>query len=83
MNAKEYRLAHAGKLMVIRREECAPLQAADFFDFDSVETHPAGLVVTGIFRNSRRDHIMASRVREANETEIAWEKEQGKVAGLN
>ncbi len=64
--------------MVIRREECAPLQAADFFDFDSVETHPAGLIVTGIFRNSHRDHMMASRVREANEREIAWKTEQSK-----
>jgi hypothetical protein len=44
--------------------------ASDFFKFDSVGTHPTGLV-TGIFEKDRRNHMMASRARAANEVEIA------------
>jgi hypothetical protein len=58
--------------MIIRRAEGAPMVASDFFKFDSVGTHPSGLLVTGIFQNDQRSHIMASRVRAANEAEIAW-----------
>ncbi len=71
-NAAAYRRAHTGKLMIIRRAEGEPTVATDFFEFDSVGTHPSGLLVTGIFQNDRRSHMMASRVREANEVEIAW-----------
>jgi hypothetical protein len=71
-NATAYRRAHAGKLMIIRRAEGEPMVASDFFQFDSVGTHPTGLLVTGIFQNDRRNHMMASRVRAANEVEIAW-----------
>ena len=58
--------------MIIRRAEGEPMVASDFFQFDSVGTHPTGLLVTGIFQNDRRNHMMASRVRAANEVEIAW-----------
>ncbi len=71
-NAKANRRAHAGKLMIIRRDEAKEPAAADFFELDSVGTHPTGLLVTGIFHNNRRSHMMASSVREANEAEIAW-----------
>jgi hypothetical protein len=71
-NAVAYRRAHAGKLMIIRRAEGEPMVASDFFQFDSVGTHPTGLLVTGIFQNDRRNHMMASRVRVANDVEIAW-----------
>jgi hypothetical protein len=71
-NAVAYRRAHAGKLMIIRRAEGEPLVASDFFQFDSVGTHPSGLLVTGIFQNNLRSHMMASQVRAANEAEIAW-----------
>jgi hypothetical protein len=69
--AVTYRRAHAGKLMVIDRPE-QPCVAGDFFRFDSVGTHPTGLIVTGIFENGRRSHIMAAAVREANQGEIDW-----------
>ena len=71
-NAVAYRRAHTGKLMIICRAEGEPMVASDFFQFDSVGTHPSGLLVTGIFQNDRRSHMMASRVRVANEVEIAW-----------
>jgi hypothetical protein len=71
-NAVAYRRAHTGKLMIIRRAEGEPLVASDFFQFDSVGTHPSGLLVTGIFQNDQRSHLMASRVRAANDVEIAW-----------
>lgn len=71
-NAVAYRRSHTGKLMIIRRAEGEPTVASDFFEFDSVGTHPSGLLVTGIFQNDRRSHMMASRVRAANEVEIAW-----------
>jgi hypothetical protein len=71
-NAIAYRKGHAGKLMIMRRAEDEPMVVSDFFQFDSVGTHPTGLLVTGIFQNDRRSHMMASRVRTANEVEIAW-----------
>ena len=63
--------------MIIRRAEGEPMVASDFFQFDSVGTHPTGLLVTGIFQNDRRNHMMASRVRAANEVEIAWRENSG------
>ena len=77
LGANEYKRIHAGKLMVIVREEGRVLVKEDFFHFDSVGTHPSGLVVTGIFANERRGHMMASAVRDANETESAWHEELG------
>ena len=71
-NAITYRRTHIGKLMIIRRAEGEPMVASDFFQFDSVGTHPSGLLVTGLFQNDRRSHMMASRVRTANAAEIAW-----------
>jgi len=72
ITAVAYRRAHAGKLMVIQRAEGRGLAASDFFHLDSVGTHPTGLIVTGIFDNERRDHIMAAAVRDANCSEIEW-----------
>ena len=71
-DARAYRRAHAGKLMIVQRKEGTERSAADFFHIDDVGTHPTGLFVTGLFDNSRRSHMMSSAVREANEEEIAW-----------
>jgi hypothetical protein len=71
IDAAAYRRAHAGKLMIIPRKEREPL-AQDFFYLDSVGTHPTGLIVTGLFGDATRHHMMASTVREATEREIAW-----------
>jgi hypothetical protein len=71
-NAVAYRRGHAGKLMIICRAEGEPMVTSDFFQFDSVGTHPTGLMVTGLFQDDRRSHMMASRVRTANKAEIAW-----------
>lgn len=72
INAVAYRRAHAGKLMVIDRPNGRSPDASDFFHLDSVGTHPTGLLVTGIFDNDRRAHMMASSVRDANCSEIEW-----------
>lgn len=58
--------------MVIQRAEGRSPAASDFFHLDSVGTHPTGLLVTGIFENDRRAHMMASAVRDADCTEIEW-----------
>jgi hypothetical protein len=70
--AKAYRLAHAGRLMIIQRKEGKELAVEDFFRFDSVGTHPTGLIVTGVFHDKHRAHMMATAVREANAAEVAW-----------
>ncbi len=72
IDAAAYRRAHVGKLMVIQRGEGRPPAAGDFFQLESVGTHPTGLIVTGIFEDERRAHMMASAVREANHSEIEW-----------
>lgn len=72
LDARGYRRAHAGKLMIIERSEGKERSARDFFHIADVGTHPTGLLVTGIFDNDRRSHMMAASVREANEAEIAW-----------
>ena len=72
LDARAYRRAFAGKLMIIERAGGAERSASDFFHVEDVGTHPTGLLVTGIFDNARRGHMLASSVRAANETEIAW-----------
>ena len=73
INARAYLRAHTGKLMIIERSEGRERSAADFFHIEDVGTHPSGLLVTGIFENQRRAHMMAASVREANAAEIAWQ----------
>jgi hypothetical protein len=70
--ARAYGRAHAGKLMVVEAKEGKVLATRDFFQFDQVGTHPTGLIVTGIFQDSHRAHMMAATVRDANAAEIAW-----------
>ncbi len=70
--AVAYRRAHTGKLMIIQRKDGTDLNSADFFRLESVGTHPTGLLVRGIFENERRGDMMATAVRDANESEIAW-----------
>ena len=86
LNAVAYRRAHVGKLMVVERKKGQEPLTARLFRVDAVETHPTGLVVTGIFNDARRGHMMASAVREASEAEIAWrnskENEPGLITGL-
>jgi len=72
LDAGEYRRAHRGKLMTIRREKGRERSPQDFFHFDDVGNHPTGLMVTGIFSDRSRGHLMAIRVRDASEAEIAW-----------
>ena len=72
VTAAAYHRAHAGKLMIIERNDGRPLSTRDFFHVDAVGTHPTGLIVTGRFENSTCRHVMASAVREANGAEIEW-----------
>lgn len=72
MNARAYERAHAGKLMIIQREEGREPAAADFFHIESVGTHPTGWMVTGRFENAKLHHMMAAAVREANASELQW-----------
>jgi hypothetical protein len=70
-NARAYRRAHLGRLMVLERTGVTEPAAHDFFRLEDVGTHPTGLLVTGIFENERRAHMMASAVRAASAAEIA------------
>ena len=62
---------HRGKVMVLRKTEGQPLRSEDFFLVDSVGTHPTGLIITGIFKHSRRQHLRLHQVRLATELEVA------------
>ena len=75
--ARAYHRAHAGKLMVVEPKTGRELSSGDFFRFEDVGTHPTGLFVTGIFDNARRNHMMASAVRDATPGEIAWHDNSG------
>ena len=75
--ARAYRRAHAGKLMVVEPRDGRELSARDFFHLEDVGTHPTGLFVTGLFDNARRNHMMASAVRDATPDEIAWHNKPG------
>ena len=70
-NARAYRRAHAGKLMVFERSGAQEPSTRDFFHLEDVGTHPTGLLVTGIFENNHRAHMMATAVRDASDAEIA------------
>lgn len=63
--------------MVIEPKAGRELSANDFFRFQEVGTHPTGLLVTGVFDNARRHHMMASAVRDATADEIAWHDNSG------
>ncbi len=75
--ARAYYRAHVGKLMIIEPKAGRDRSAEDFFHLDDVGTHPTGLLVTGIFQNDRRSHMMASIVRDANEEETEWHGRSG------
>jgi hypothetical protein len=74
ITARDYERAFAGKVMIIQRSDGAPLVTSDFFELDGVGTHPTGLIVTGLFENGRRSHMMASAVRVANRAELEWRR---------
>lgn len=57
--------------MVVQRSGAKEPAARDFFRLEDVGTHPTGLLVTGIFENERRAHMMATAVRDASDAEIA------------
>ena len=80
LNARGYLRAHTGKLMIIHRAEGHARSSRDFFRIEDVGTHPTGLLVTGIFENERRGHMMATSVREANAAEIAWQSNEHRRA---
>ena len=75
--ARAYQRAHAGKLMIVQPKSGRELSAGDFFHLEDVGTHPTGLVVTGIFEDARRHHMMASAVRDASPDEVAWHDNSG------
>jgi hypothetical protein len=75
--ARAYHRAHAGKLMVVEPKIGRELCAGDFFRLEEVGTHPTGLYVTGLFDNARRNHMIASTVRDASPDEIAWHDNSG------
>jgi hypothetical protein len=72
LTARDYERAYLGKVMIIHRNDVTPLAPSDFFELEAVGTHPTGLIVTGLFENGRRSHMMATAVRVANKKEIAW-----------
>ena len=73
ITARDYERAHAGKVMIIQRNDSTPLAASDFFELEGVGTHPTGLIVTGLFEDGRRRHMMATAVRTASRAEIeSW-----------
>ena len=57
--------------MVFQRHGAQEPSPGDFFHLEDVGTHPTGLLVTGIFENDRRAHMMATAVRDASDAEIA------------
>jgi hypothetical protein len=74
VTARDYERAYTGKVMIIQRNDGASLVTSDFFELEAVGTHPTGLIVTGLFENGRRSHMMAAAVRVANKTEIEWQR---------
>jgi hypothetical protein len=74
ITARDYERTHAGKVMIIQRNDGTPLVTSDFFELDGVGTHPTGLIVTGLFEGGRRSHMMATAVRVANPAEIEWQR---------
>jgi len=75
--ARAYLRLHTGKLMIVEPKAGRELSARDFFHLDEVGTHPTGLLVTGIFQDARRHHMMATAVRDASPEEIAWHDNSG------
>lgn len=71
LDARSFCRAHAGKLMVVLHRDGRPASSSDFFRVENVSTHPTGLIVTGIFDDNRRGHLMASSLREPTASEIA------------
>ena len=69
--AQTYHRTYAGKLMVVQPTTDRPPEGTDFFQVESVGTHPTGLFVTGKFASGRIDSMRVSTVREANAEEIA------------
>ncbi len=63
--------------MIVEPKSGRELSARDFFHLEDVGTHPTGLFVTGIFGDARRNHMMASAVRDATADEIAWHDDSG------
>ena len=57
--------------MVFERSGAQEPSTRDFFHLEDVGTHPTGLLVTGIFENNHRAHMMATAVRDASDAEIA------------
>jgi hypothetical protein len=63
--------------MVVEPKNGRELSSVDFFRLEDVGTHPTGLFVTGIFDNARRNHMLATAVRDASPEEIAWHDDSG------
>jgi len=57
--------------MVLQRAEGQPPRSEDFFQVESVGSHPSGLIVTGVFEHNRRQNLRPMDIRRATEVEIA------------
>jgi hypothetical protein len=68
--AREYLYKHRGKVMVVQRVEGQPPRNEDFFQVESVGSHPSGLIITGVFEHNRRQNLRPIDIRQATEVEI-------------
>jgi hypothetical protein len=57
--------------MVVQRAEGQPPRSEDFFQVESVGSHPSGLIITGVFERNRRQNLRPMDIRRATESEIA------------
>ena len=57
--------------MVVQRAEGLPPRSEDFFQVESVGSHPSGLIITGVFEHNRRQNLRPMDIRRATELEIA------------
>jgi hypothetical protein len=72
--AREYLYKHRGKVMVVQRAEGETPRNEDFFQVESVGSHPSGLIVTGVFEHNRRKNLRPTDIRPATDLEIASQK---------
>ena len=60
--------------MVVQRAEGQSPRSEDFFQVESVGSHPSGLIITGVFEHNRRQNLRPMDIRRATESEIASQK---------
>jgi hypothetical protein len=60
--------------MVVQRAEGQSPRSEDFFQVESVGSHPSGLIITGVFEHNRRQNLRPTDIRRATDLEIASQK---------